>query len=372
MDLNGIRINLLKLLDGTAGRILCTLLGLIPLNRGKSTSANGRILIIRPGGVGDAVLLVPALKVLRRARPDSVIDILAEKRNSGFYDTTDFIDNIYRYDDLKSLDIVKVLKNSYDLVIDTEQWHRLSAVTGFFTGAPERIGFGTNSRRKLFTSAVGYDQKDYEVQSFLNLVNVCLKGNHKFDHGVPFIKSQDKSAGETGKEFEKYAERFKRVVGIFPGATVKERRWGIVNFTLLAERLISDGIGVILFGGPGDVQASSLFNRIFFNGDFLDLTGKTTLNETVSAITKLDLFISADTGLMHISYASGTRTLALFGAGNEDKWGPKGNENIVINKNLFCSPCTEFGYTPKCPYDVRCLKLITVDEVYEKARKLLN
>ena len=104
----------------------------------------------------------------------------------------------------------------------------------------------------------------------------------------------------------------------------------------------------------------------------LNFVGKTTLYETALIISNLNLFISSDTGLMHIAYGVGTPTVSLFGAGIAPKWGPKGDKNIVLNKKLSCSPCTKFGYSPRCKINVACLRDISVEEVVSSAAKLLN
>lgn len=365
------KIKALKFLDSLFGSILCECLALFSSNSKYPPISAERILVIRPGGIGDAVLLLPALKKLRELYPDSRIDVLAEKRNSQIFGLCSHINDIYEYDDLRNLQLLQVLRNGYDKVIDTEQWHRLSAVVAFLTGASERIGFGTNKRRKLFSKSVDYDQSDYEGQSFLNLVCMDGSGTLPFEHGVPFIKKNNDRIKRHNPEIDKYSGSYKKVVGIFPGATVREREWGIVSYAMLAEKLLQNGIGVVLLGGPNDITSSDIFKRILLKEEFLDLTGKTSLPETAGIISKLDLFISADTGLMHIAYGAGTSTVSLFGAGIREKWAPRGDNHLVINKKIFCSPCTKYGYTPHCPYDVRCLKLITVEEVYEKARKLL-
>lgn len=372
MDFNTLKIRLLKLLDGLAGTLLCELLQYIPNRRETAVEKPRRILVIRPGGIGDAVLLIPAIRLLRDRFPDSVIDVLAEKRNGGVFKELDSINNLYFYDSFPSSGLLAVLAGKYDLVIDTEQWHRLSAVISFLTFAPERTGFGTNNRRNLFTRSVEYYQDTYEAQSFIYLVNAYLEENNHFEYGKPFITPDMGKDRGYRKELNKYSERFSHIAGIFPGATVRERRWGIVNYSELIRRLVDSGTGIVLLGGPGDMRESSVVNRILFDYEILDFTGKTSLGETMDIISSLDVFVSADTGLMHIAYAVGTKTVSLFGAGIEDKWAPRGEGNAVINKNLFCSPCTRFGYTPSCPYDVRCLKLINVDEVFNKVAGMLE
>ncbi|OGW02152.1 MAG: hypothetical protein A2Z59_03620 [Nitrospinae bacterium RIFCSPLOWO2_02_39_17] len=89
-------------------------------------------------------------------------------------------------------------------------------------------------------------------------------------------------------------------------------------------------------------------------------------------LPKVSLLVTGDSGIMHIACGLGTPTVSLFGPGIENKWAPKGKNHIIINKRLFCSPCTKFGYTPSCPRDAECMRLITVDEVEDAVLKLLK
>jgi ADP-heptose:LPS heptosyltransferase len=68
----------------------------------------------------------------------------------------------------------------------------------------------------------------------------------------------------------------------------------------------------------------------------------------------------------------GIKVLALFGPGREEKWAPRGKNCKVINKNLPCSPCTTFGYTPKCKINAACMGSITVEEVFQASMKLIE
>jgi len=76
--------------------------------------------------------------------------------------------------------------------------------------------------------------------------------------------------------------------------------------------------------------------------------------------------------VLHIAVGMGKATVSLFGPGRAKKWAPQGEQHIVINKGLSCSPCTTFGTTPPCPIDARCMRDITVDEVVNAVTMLLN
>jgi hypothetical protein len=123
------KIKLLKFFDLIIGRPLSFFLSSIIKNKKEPSPDIKKLLFIRPGGIGDAVLLIPAINALRCGYPDVEIDILCEKRNSEIFGLVRGINRLCLYD--RGIDILRCLKNKYDVVIDTEQWHRLSAVVSY-------------------------------------------------------------------------------------------------------------------------------------------------------------------------------------------------------------------------------------------------
>ncbi|MCI0481171.1 MAG: glycosyltransferase family 9 protein [Candidatus Dadabacteria bacterium] len=360
----------IKRLDGALGKIACSASRFIVSPRKKWEGQSRKILVIRPGGIGDAVLLFPALSELRNHYKDHTIDVLAEKRNSGIFAGCPYIDGLFLYDRLPHETLYRVIRAGYDIVIDTEQWHSMTAALSYLTRAPERIGFATNERSGLYSRKVPYSQDDYEAVSFLNLVSALTGEEYEFDEARPFlpVPGPHDAMSSAISEFRKGK---RAVVGIFTGATVPERRWGAKNFVDLAEKLSREKIGTVIVGGVTEKGDAEIFKKRCTNGYLLDYVGGTTLGETAAVISEVDLFISGDTGLMHVAYGVGTPTLSLFGAGIQKKWAPPGDDHVAINRNEPCSPCTRFGYTPKCPYGVRCLTGISVEEVNKSAMGLL-
>jgi heptosyltransferase-2 len=98
------------------------------------------------------------------------------------------------------------------------------------------------------------------------------------------------------------------------------------------------------------------------------LTGKTQLAELIAMIGCCDLFITNDSGPMHLAAALRVPTLAIFGPTDEIATGPLSSTAVVLNKKVECSPCL----LRECPIDHRCMTRITVDEVYEQALQMLN
>ncbi len=354
---------LLKKVDAVIGSLLARLWPR-PMHPGSPPYSVSRLLLIRPGGIGDAVLLVPVIEFLRETYPEARIEVLAEKRNSGAFALCPDIDKVVCYD--RPQELLTVLRGEYDVVIDSEQWHHLSALVARMIRSKVKIGYGTNDRKRLFTQPIEYSHEDYEMDSFFDLLKpLGVAPPAKIP--MPFLtipeadqRSADNILGDLlNKPF----------VSLFPGASISERCWGVEKFRQTAIRLISDGIAVVVVGGKEDVAAG---NDIAKGLSVLNLTGKTSLSMTAGILNRSKLLVSGDSGVLHIGVGLGIPTVSLFGPGIADKWAPRGEQHIVINHKLPCSPCTKFGTTPPCPIGAKCIQDISVDEVFAAAQKLLH
>ena len=333
----------------------------------KPREKNGKlrsILIIRPGGIGDAVLLLPAIKEIQRAHPDAAIDILAEKRNSDIFSLSPGIRKLFLYDTKDGL--FKALRGKYDTVIDTEQWYRLSAVVAFMTRAPIRIGFDTNNRRKLFNRTAAYKQEDYEAESFLNLAS--LSADKEISLSLPFISLPEGIPENIQQKLSSI--KGDKTVAIFPGGSLPEKRWPSEGFIAVAQQLEKRGYAIVVVGGKNENEAGkSIAVEV---ADSVNLCGKLTLAETAVVLKKATLLVTNDSGIMHLAAGLGTKTVSIFGPGSPGKWAPRGKDHIFISAGTKCSPCTIFGHIPPCKKELRCIKDIRAEEVIEKALTLLK
>jgi len=356
------KIKVLKMIDRIAGKFLISFLG-DRVNADKYVIPDLKsILVIRPGGIGDAVLLLPAINTLKTTLPHINIDILCEKRNAGIFEFSDSVKNIFLYD--RDFELFRCLRKRYDAVIDTEQWHRLSAIVAHIIKSPIKIGFDTNERRKLFTYKIPYNHEDYEVYSFLNLIKPLINISPQFNPNIPFINIKEVFPSNFLRD------NTKKLVAIFPGATVIERKWGGDKYGMLAKALENRGYNIVILGSNADRKEAEKIKKHAQSS--IDLTGKTSLKEVAVVLKYSSLLITADSGIMHIAYGIGTPTVSLFGSGIEKKWAPQGENHIILNKHLPCSPCTKFGYTPPCPNNFNCMNFISVDEVISASERILH
>ncbi|NUQ05717.1 MAG: WecB/TagA/CpsF family glycosyltransferase, partial [Anaerolineae bacterium] len=153
------------------------------------------------------------------------------------------------------------------------------------------------------------------------------------------------------------------------------RRWDPARFAEVADRLIEQrDAEVVLIGGKGDDSAAV---RAAMRHAPLDLTGRTTLTELSALLGGCDLFIGADSGVMHIAAAVGAPVLAIFGPSNAAAWSPwtPGGRSAVVRSAPACSPCSYVGggvgAREGCAART-CMRLVTVDQVTLAAVRLLD
>lgn len=363
---------LLKQIDRWVGKGFVKVMGkFMGVTSGMSPPSKSevkRILVIRPGGLGDAVLLAPMISAIRAHFEGALLHVLAEVRNGEVFLCDPFLgDRLFLYD--RRFDLFKILGQSYDLIIDTEQSHYLSALVARMIRSKFRVGFGTNERRILFHCGVDYRQEDYEACSFLHLIEAVIGNEISFSPDLPFFPKFPSGNG-IGSHY-KFSDKKPFRILMAHGATIPERLWGWDKYQALAKRFLEKGMEVVLIGSKMDQREAEKISE-GVSGPLMDKTGQTSIADLWKIICEGDLLISCDTGALHLAYGVGTPSVSLFGAGNEKKWAPKGKNYRCINKHLLCSPCSNFGETPPCPIGVACLETITVEEVEQAALELLG
>jgi ADP-heptose:LPS heptosyltransferase len=359
------RLRALDALDATLGRMACALLA--PRRRTATPApvapaAVRRMLVIRPGGLGDALHLLPLLAALRRHYPEAALDLLLERRNAGLVEHA-VAAHAWLYDRDPPRELLAALRGRYDMVIDTEQSRYLSAVVAFVTRAPVRCGFATNDRGRLFTHPVPYDLHGYEADVFLRLY-AAVSGEAAPAAPAALVLPAAAHAWAAGVVAPLGG---RRLAVIAPAAPIRERQWALDRWTDVARRLIADGWALALVGAPADAAICRAVGGGLPAEVALDLSGRASIAETAAVIARAGLYVASDGGLLHVAHALGVPTVALFGATPADKWAPRGAGARTVRHALPCSPCTRFGVTPPCPYDVACLERITADEVIDAA-----
>ena len=352
-------ISTLKKIDRIIGPWL---LKLLP-KPAKFRLSNGKldnILVIRPGGLGDALLLLPVLKKIAVTK-NVKIDVLCEPRNKSAFENVNFIAQIYSYQNIGSL--AKALLKKYDAVIDTEQSYILSAVITRCVCAPVKIGFDTNDRSKMYTLTVPYAQDQYELKVFNSLFSAIFNLAAEFNIGPAYFKDI-LPVKISAKKIE--------CVCLFPGTTVLEKKWPDENWAHIVDWLVQNKFTPILLGGQTEEKQCERIIALSGRPQAINLCGKLSISQTAMLFEQIRLLISTDSGILHLAMLCNVPTVSLFGPSNPLKWAPKGRQRIIIHKSLSCSPCSQFGNMQPCPNKRVCMLEISTTDAINGIKKLLH
>lgn len=335
------------------------------------------IIVRMPNWIGDLVMATPVLSDLRAHFKDAKITAMCQSNIASVLKHNPNIDEIQSFIKPNGwihrkahLEIVDQLRwGKYDLgVLLTNSF---SSAWWFYWGnVKNRIGYRNNLRNYLLNKAVPLP-KNIEKQHLVITYKMLLE-----PLGIPLSQTlpklyvdEEESLAATKMLLQLDIDPEKNtIIGINPGAAYGSAKcWLPTRFKALNERLLQDpNVYLIYFGDP---SGASLVNDICdgMGGRVINLAGKTTIRTLMALIQKCSVFLTNDSGPMHIAYALQTKLLALFGSTSDVKTGPFGNSQI-IHKHVKCSPC----YKRVCPIDFKCMTSISVEEVANAIYQLLN
>lgn len=367
----GLRTTCFKQLDATAGALICRLAGRLEYRFGRADPRAvvptdiRRILVIRPGGIGDMVNLLPVIESLQRLYPDASIDLVCETRNAEVLALAGLEDRALLYDTHPLRFLARLRRRRYDVAIDTEQFHHGSAVFAWLSGAPVRVGFKINPRRNaLYTHLVSYSLDAHESGQFARLLEPLAAGRPVVVRPVPGFLAHTAQALPVGLRDKLGVEKGYAVVHV--GSSTPGKQWPAARYAELASRLRDrDGLGLAAVGDRRDAT------RLPTVEGLVSLAGDLSLRDTAAAIQHARVFVGGDSGLAHLAAALGVPTVVLFGPSDPRKWGVSGPEHAVVRNELACAPCSIFGYLKPCR-TVACMRSLTVDQVYDACRRVMD
>jgi len=380
------RRTILRFLDKAVGPsiILLLLAGarlsrLVRRGRPGAPAEPRRFLAIKMVGLGDTVLMLTPLQALRRRFPQATLSVLTTPLSSGIL-ATQGMDEVIIYQALSAArgplgfgGLVRRLRSlRFDCVIDFEQHFLLSAVLAFLTGAPRRIGFCFQGglRRLMFTDPVEIDPDRHMVDSFMSLLGPL---------GIDAPQVETLEVVRTGPEIEaKVAAWLERhgvgardlLVGVHPGTGPRapSRRWEPGNFAEIIRRLrASYGTKVVITGTAAETLLADQIVSLAGAQGVWSSAGAFSPGEIAALAKRCSLFVSNDTGVMHIAAAAGTPTVGLFGPQSPRRYSPVGPRNAFLYKPQPCSPCVEIhrGESRSCD-EGHCIREISADDVWAK------
>ena len=336
-----------------------------------------RLLIRSANWIGDAVMTTPAVQAIRKGFPNAHISLLAKPWVAPVFEKSDHIDRLLIYDGERRH---KGFFGKFRLARDLEQYDFDAAILlqnafeaaliSFLAEIPIRIGYSRDARRLLLTHAVPCTNEIKTKHQTEYYLNILRRIGIESDNRSLYLNLNQNDRFRAKKILsEQHLSLDDKIIGINPGATYgPAKQWPPDRFARLADRIHAfTGVRIIIFGGPGDQKLGQEISEKMRHRP-LDLSGKTSLGEAMALIEKCDLFITNDSGLMHVAAALDVPLVAVFGSTNSVATGPLGSHSRVVQATLPCSPCLK----SECPEGhLNCMDLIDVDQVFDAAREML-
>lgn len=326
------------------------------------------ILVIDFGQLGDVVLSLPALHGIRERFPKAAITVAVGKPGaevvelSGYADSTLVIDRVALRDGPKLVSLTRIARlvqgvrrSQFDFVIDL---HSLSETNllGFLSGAPKRL-YSRRPTRSLDFLANFHPRPPLEVDHrrrhlIDRYLDVLIPLGVKDADRLPHLKTRaaDDAAIEKILKQAK-ADVGTPLVGLFPGAGHPSRRWPLERFAELADFLArNDQVRILVFLGPEERAFVQDIRRRFPPTTLI--LDKLTIPQVAAAQARLAVFVSNDTGPMHIASAVGTPVVLLLDKRAPQSYLPQGDRHQIIYSSAIND--------------------VTVEEVYTAARTVLT
>ena len=328
-----------------------------------------------PNWIGDFVMATPILSDVRKAFPKALITVMCRIGVCQLLEIDPDINEIFCFSKASGFNrrdrhrdlIEKIRQGRYDLGILLT--NSFSSSWWFYRGnVTYRIGYRSNFRSFLLTHPIHPPlqlRKQHLVKTYKMLLSVL---------GIPVSKTAPRlyladQEIQTAKELLKQQgmQESDILIGINPAAAYGSAKcWLPERFTQVAHKLLqNEKIHLVFFGDQGSIPLIKSICRTLPTRA-INLAGLTSLRELASLISLCRVFLSNDSGPMHIADALGIPVVALFGSTNEIMTGPFSKAR-VIHKHVACSPC----YKRTCPIDFRCMKAIEVEEVYQQVLQAL-
>ena len=344
---------------------------------GRSLNDARRILVRAVNWVGDAVMTTPAIGAVREHFPQAEITLLANPLVSQLFSPHPWVDRLITFDRngahrgftgrfrlaaqlrKEAFDAAIILPNSFD-----------SALIPWLAGIPVRLGKNSDGRGLLLTGCYRPDELTpicHEVEYYLGLLgHFGITGQA----AAPFLSTTPAEDGEAAALLDRHGIRADDfLLGINPGAAFgSAKRWYPDRFADVARQLSRlKKARVVIFGGPGETDIAAEIEQ-HLGGVCLNLAGTTTVRGLMALIRKCSLFITNDSGPMHVAAAFGVPLVAIFGSTDHATTSPYTERAVVVRKDIECAPCK----LRECPIDHRCMKAVTADDVVSAAEQLLE
>lgn len=338
-----------------------------------------RILIIRLDRMGDVLLSTPVIKALRDAYPKSYIAMMVRPPIKDVVMGNPHLDEVILYDKDKEHRTIwatikyalALRKKRFDLAVVLHPTNRSNAIP-FLAAIPYRIGYDRKLGFLLTHPLKDTKHKGLKHEMEYSLDVIRALGVEPKDKSL-CMPIRDESERKIDDILRSYDLKSNQILtAIHPGASCISKRWPALNYAMLADWLVQKFNARVVIVGDDSTSpiAKEIIQEMIYKP--INLVGKMTISELASLLKRCRLFISNDSGPVHVASGVGTWVISIFGRNEPGlgplRWGPLGQRSIVLQKAVDCARCLAH----KCSENFKCLTALTAQEVFEKAESILQ
>ncbi len=375
-----------RMLVGLADRLLgAAAAAASPFRRRERPARPGRILLLRLERIGDLLMTLPAIAELRQLVPDADIDLVVGSWNSAIARAVPGLSRVITLDaawlarEGGGLELPALFTATrewrarrYDMAINFEPDVRSNLLLAM-ARAKWTSGYRSGGGGALLDVALDYDVALHTSDNARRLVLHTLGSTSA-------TTTAGSSRLELPPDARDHAARLlaragSPIVGVHASGGRAVKQWPLERFAEVARRLITDrNATIVLTGSAADRPLAAAVGQGLPAGRVIDVSGALDLPALGALLERLDLYVTGDTGPMHLAHAVGTPVVAIFGPSTPARYAPRGPLDRVVRIDLPCSPCNRIRLPPArctgCTPD--CLALLDADSVFRASVSVLD
>ncbi|MFQ3534576.1 MAG: glycosyltransferase family 9 protein [Aggregatilineales bacterium] len=365
---------------------LLRLIAKLPVGRARRTDPK-TILLIRPDHIGDAVLSMPAIRMLRALQPDSRLIALCGAWSAEVFAAYPEIDQVITLpfpsfargaskgtlwspygQAWRAARQLRRVEAGAALILRPDHWW--GALLARWAGIPQRIGYSLPNVAPFLTQAVPYSEAHCVLESAA-LIAGWLGKPIPARLSAPFPFTQDDTAyvhSLLGEDANGYAV-------IHVGAGSPYKTWEAQHWAYVAERLAEKlGIAIALTGSEREHSGAAAISAHMHRTAPYSLLGETNLSQLAALYAGARVVLGADSGPLHIAVSVGAPTVQLFGPADPKRFGPWGDStrHVVLTAEIACRPCRILDWSGDDPTKHPCLSLIRPEAVLSAALRVAH
>jgi heptosyltransferase-2 len=312
---------------------------------------SSKTLIIRFSSLGDVILTLPVVESIKHGQPDTQIDFLTNSQYSPLVELFPGVDNVYGFDkNVPGMGKV-LIRQKYNTVIDLQK-------------NPRSIIFTARINPK---NVVSYPKRRWQRELMTKRLKLRLPIGHTVDAYLAALQLSRDLFGFADVFIER-AGIGGKIIGLCPGSKHFEKRWP--DFAALADKIIQDDDkSLIIFSSPEDDFETNLG----ISSNKVIAAKNLQLDQLAAVMSKCDIVVANDSGLMHLAVALNTPAVAIFGPTHPDLgFAPLGQHDKIVSDFVACSPCSLHG-EKKCRLKHKiCFEKITPERIKSEIDELIK